>query len=274
MKDILVVIDGMSDPVPEVQLGCLFASATKGNVVLGAMENPVDENSGTNEAFKGLSRFSERESCPAISKNLMGPWKDAILNELISGVYGAVVLSSWMTTHSPRLFSRSIANEVILESPVPIAIAKGSPSKIGKILICDSGDTNNPLMDRFSQQMSELLDSAPEITILHVMSQITAYPGIRGKQLRADAEELMEGHTPEGEILEHDLDILERTKTRPRPKIRHGLVVDEIIQEAADANDDLIVIGAHRGEGWQHFLLYDIAREIIMAVDKPVLVIH
>lgn len=274
MKDILVIDDGMTDPAPQIQLGCFFARVLRGGVILARVDNPSSSSPQYDDLIAGMPCRTENGNIEVIEKELEGPWKEAILDELNSGKYRAVVLSSWMTTHSPRLFARSIANQIILESPVPVAIAKGNTIKIERILVCDSGDTTNPLMDRFTLAMKELLDKVPEITVLHVMSQITAYPGIRGTQLRADAEELIEEQTPEGAILEHDLDLLEKTKTRPQPKIRHGLVVDEIIEEAAEADDDLIVIGAHRGEGWQFFFLYDIAREIIMAVDKPVLVIH
>jgi len=37
---------------------------------------------------------------------------------------------------------------------------------------------------------------------------------------------------------------------------------------------DLVVIGAHRDEGWQRFLLDDLARKIVVRLDRPVLVLR
>ena len=51
------------------------------------------------------------------------------------------------------------------------------------------------------------------------------------------------------------------------------LVVDEILAEAHDGRYDLIVIGAHPHEGWQRFLLENVAIQILLKAERPVLVI-
>jgi nucleotide-binding universal stress UspA family protein len=56
--------------------------------------------------------------------------------------------------------------------------------------------------------------------------------------------------------------------------VRHGLVVDEIQAEARSGDYDLVVIGAHRGEGWRRILLDDLAHQIIVEMDRPVLVVR
>ena len=106
------------------------------------------------------------------------------------------------------------------------------------------------------------------------MSQITAKPGLHGEQLRAEADDLIQEHTPEGQILEHDLEVLEQPNIHPLPKVRHGLVVEEILEEAKEGNYDLVVIGAHRTKGWEGLLLDNIAQQIIVQIDRPILVIR
>jgi nucleotide-binding universal stress UspA family protein len=119
-----------------------------------------------------------------------------------------------------------------------------------------------------------LLEGEEEITVLHVMSQISAGPGVRGKQLRASAEELIQEHAPEGELLALDLQILGKPGITARPKVRHGLVLDEILDEAHTGDYDLVVIGAHASAGWQALLLDDLARRIIRDLDRPALVVR
>ena len=106
------------------------------------------------------------------------------------------------------------------------------------------------------------------------MSQMGAGPGVEGKSLRASAEELIESTTPEGVLLEQELEILERLGVHARAQVRHGLVVDEILGEAQRGNYDLVVIGAYRGEGWQRIILDDLAHRIMVELDRPVLVIR
>ena len=50
--------------------------------------------------------------------------------------------------------------------------------------------------------------------------------------------------------------------------------LDEILAEARDGDYDLVVIGAHRGEAWRRILLDDLAHQIIVQLDRPVLVVR
>jgi nucleotide-binding universal stress UspA family protein len=174
------------------------------------------------------------------------------------------------------------ATRVAEQARCPVFIAKGRVGPIRRILLCDSGARsplatsrlNTPLLDRFIAGLADLLDGEEEVTVLHVMSQISAGPGVRGKQLRADVEELIAENTPEGELLKQDIQTLSRPGIHPRPKVRHGLVVDEILEEARSGDYDLVVVGAHGGEGWQRLLLDDLAHEIMLLMDRPILVVR
>jgi nucleotide-binding universal stress UspA family protein len=75
-------------------------------------------------------------------------------------------------------------------------------------------------------------------------------------------------------MLAQDLRLLSRHGIHPTAKVRHGLVVDEIISEARTGDYDLVVIGAHREQGWQRFLLDDLAHKILAQMDRPVLVVR
>jgi len=61
---------------------------------------------------------------------------------------------------------------------------------------------------------------------------------------------------------------------RATPKVRHGFVVDEILDEGRTGNYDLVVIGAHQQEHWAGFLLDDLAEQIITKIDRPVLLVR
>jgi nucleotide-binding universal stress UspA family protein len=193
-----------------------------------------------------------------------------------------------------RFLLGSTALRVVEHAPCPVIIAKGKISDIRRILLCDSGAAppaplsvppkggeaggwgikGGSLVSRFAAQLADLIQGDEEATILHVMSQISAGPGIRGAQLRADAQELIQVRAPEGELLQQDAQILEELDLHAVPKVRHGLVVDEILAEAQGGDYGLVVIGAHHGEGWRRILLDDLAHEIITELDRPVLVVR
>lgn len=220
-----------------------------------------------------------------------------IVNEATTGDYDLVIVgrqpqrSLWK-----HLFQSSTTMHVVEKSPCPVIVAQGKISPIRRILLCDSGTGNTPdgpgtrpgnqfpdqdertwvspsRLGRFTAQLAAQIKGKEEVTVLHVMSQISAGPGVRGTQLRAGADELIEERSPEGDLLVRDVQTLEQPGIHPNAKVRHGLVVDEILSEARSGDYDLVVIGAHRNRGWQRVLLDDLARRILARLDRPVLVV-
>lgn len=196
-----------------------------------------------------------------------------ILEEIKTGQYDLVILGSRRVSEQIKRLFGSTLDQVLEKSPCPLLIGKEDVGDLMRILICDSGAGSPPLMERFISQLRGLVKKETQVTVLHVMSQMSAGPGVKGWQLRAEAEELIDAHTPEGELLEHDIDELESFDIHPDVIVRHGWVVEEIIDEAKQGDYGLIVIGAHRSEGWQRYLLDDLAHQIIVAADRPVLVV-
>jgi nucleotide-binding universal stress UspA family protein len=175
----------------------------------------------------------------------------------------------------------STSIHVVEHAACPVIIAKGDVGKdpgeirpIQRILLCESGALVPSLLSRFTAQLADLLQGEEEITVLHVMSQMTAWPGVSDQDLQASAEKLIAEHTPEGEWLASDLQVLAHPGVHAQAKVRHGGVVEEILAESEENDYDLVVIGAHREAGWQRILLEDIAREIIKRVERPVLVVR
>lgn len=209
------------------------------------------------------------------AKTRVGHPAEEIIREAEEGHYSLVIVGE---RQQHRLVTRfrlgSTAVRVVEHAPCPVIIAKGKIGWIRRLLLCDSGVEAPSLLNRFTAQLADLITGEEETTILHVMSQISAGPGVNGEPLRADVEKLIENQTPEGELLERDIQILEGLNIRPSPKVRHGLVVDEILAEARDGDYDLVVIGTHRGEGWRRILLDDLAHQIIAQVDRPVLIVR
>lgn len=165
--------------------------------------------------------------------------------------------------------------QVIANSPCPVLIVKGEPREAKRFLICHSGQEGLSTMERFTEHAKKLIRPGAQVTILHVMSQIGASYRISDLALTADASELIKAHTVEGEWLAETVASLKKaTKVKAVPKVRHGLVVDEILEEIEQGEYDIIVLGAHHHGGWADFLVDDIAKQIVSKADRPVLVVH
>jgi nucleotide-binding universal stress UspA family protein len=211
----------------------------------------------------------------ARTKIRVGQPAEEIIREAEEEGYNLILIGERQHHHlMTRFLLGSTAERVVTHAPCPVIIAKGKIGPVRRILLCDSGAQSVSLFNRFVTQLGKLIEGEEAVTILHVMSQMSAGPGVIGRQLQASAEELIAEHAPEGQLLEQDIRLLERLNIHPQSKIRHGLVVDEILAEARSGDYDLVAIGAHRYEGWQNILLDDLARKIVAQVDRPILVIR
>jgi nucleotide-binding universal stress UspA family protein len=213
-----------------------------------------------------------------------------ILDEAQEGQYDLLVVGEGWRPRRPLACAqdRLTAARVAERAPCPVLAVLGRARPLGqerpirRILLCDSGarSTLNPMgvsappLRRFTARLAELLGGEEEVTVLHVMSQLSAGPGVRGRQLRADVDELVADQTPEGALVEEDVQVLQRPGIHLQAKVRHGLVVKEILAEARSGEYDLVVIGISQAKGWQHVLLDDLAHQILLNIDRTVLVVH
>jgi nucleotide-binding universal stress UspA family protein len=220
------------------------------------------------------------------TKVRVGRFAEETLREARAEVYDLLIVAGDRQGHPVRRWLPGSTEVSIAErAPCSVAVVKGKARVIRQVLLCDSGASGPaaapPLpmppqpcsvSERFARRLVDLLGRDNEVTVLHVMSQIGAGPGVHGEQLRASAGELIGEHTPEGELLERDVQLLERSGIQSRAEVRHGLVVDEILAEARSGDYDLVVIGAPAEAGWRRLLLDDLARKILIQMDRPVLI--
>lgn len=269
---ILITTGGAPHSDVAVRVGALLAQISGGSLtLLTVVKNAADRENGENILARARRLTLKPDSVAGQIR--VGNTVDEIISETREGRYDLVIVGTSSNQALITRFLGSVAERVIERAPCPVLVAKKDISALRRVLFCEGGRSPS-LMQRFLNRLGSWLPSESDITVLHVMSQMVAAPGVPGWELRASAEELMEEHTPEGELLEHDLEALEQVEKHPHAKVRHGLVVDEIVDEARSGNYDLVVIGAHVQEsGWERFLLDNLAQQILMHVDRSLVVV-
>lgn len=272
---ILIATGGSPHSDRAVQLGDRLAERMGGEVlILTVVASEEKRAAGEAILARTPALLPEGRAANARTKVEVGDPAEKIVAEAATGQFDLIVVGE-REEHGllTRLLSPT-SERVIARAPCPVLIAKGMSNDFRRILICESGAEDNALLDRFTAQLPDFLTPDTDVTVLHVMSQIGAGPGVKGWELRADAEALMEAHTPEGELLEHDMEVLDDSPAEYQAKVRHGRVVAEILAEAEKEDYDLVVIGAHRAEGWQRLLLDDLAHRIMAGIRRPLLVVQ
>jgi nucleotide-binding universal stress UspA family protein len=272
---ILMVTDGTPRALTALSFGAQIAQRASEPPTILAIIDP-SRRSVSSQPESILAQAVDLVDTPDVRTQFVTGYAfDQILHEIEQGGYDLVIMADrWPRRILQRFLWRSTAIRVAECAPCSVLIVRGNAGRIKRILLCESGVNGSSLLSRLVIQLANLLDGEEEVTILHVMSQVSAGPGVSGKHLRAGAKELIEEHTPEGLILEQDMRMLEKPGIKPTPKVRHGLVVDEILSEARSGGYDLVVVGAHPAVGERRFLLDNIGHQVLKSIDRPILVVR
>ncbi len=268
---ILVATGGAPHSDAAVRLGGYLGEATGGLVTLLTV---INSETGRFQGEAILERAATLlpASIQVETKLRLGQPAEEIVREARETDPDLLLLGERVHHGLAKRILAPTAQRVLERMPCPVLIARGQSRPPKRVLVCEGG-RDPSLLQRLLAQRASVLTAAETVTILHVMSQMAAGPGVAGWELRAEAEELMEEDTPEGRLLEEDLERLSQMHVELEAKVRHGLVVKEILKEARSGDYDLLVIGAHQGKRWERFLLDDLAQEIVDDVDRPVLVV-
>jgi nucleotide-binding universal stress UspA family protein len=227
---VLITTEGSEISNDVLQFGAQFSGPSDEIITVLTVIRSESERMRGEDVLLSASEVLESEGLNVQTKIRIGTPSIEILNEANEGQYGIIVLGAPARNgFADRLFKRPGIFKVVEEATRPVLIVKSPYRPICKILLCDSGVKDSSLPGRFAVLCADLSEHEEDITILHVMSQISAGPGITGKQLRAEAEDLILEHSPEADVLERNIEILSQPLIHPHPKIRHGFVVDEIL---------------------------------------------
>lgn len=288
---ILLCTDGSVHGQEALRFGARLARASsEAATMLGVVERATDLAEIERALEEGKQWLVDAPTPHA--KVRIGHAAEEILDEATPQEYDLVVVGARGRRGITGFLMGSTSERIARHAAVPVLIVRGEHRQVRRILVCTGGLTSGLSVVAFGGRVAKLADA--EVTVLHVMSQLLAAPvlpeagvfqampqtpappssdALQLEDLEAPAEELMAHETREGLHLRQSLDILAEQGVQGRALVRHGLVVDEISDEACEGNYDLVVVGAHAAAGWMRLLLNDVGRHIIgCCLDRPVLV--
>lgn len=269
----LIYVDPGPTTIPAVRLGAQMAATAGAEITLLA---------ATTETPATLAAAQALLATPAEVRLRPERRAQALLAESAEGRYDLIVSGSRGLRGWQRLALGSVAARLARYALVPVLLVKG-PARAagpgGRVLACTSGDRRGERAVRWGARAARWLGA--ELTVLHVMSQLALSAEAPLDQLTETAEEAIAQETREGLHLARALEVAHgQAGGKPlaaRPKLRHGLVLDEIAAEAREGNYDLVVIGGHSAPPEagpvRPTLLEDMADQVISALERPVLVV-
>jgi nucleotide-binding universal stress UspA family protein len=269
---ILLCTDGSTHGQAALRFGAgLARHSPQPATLLGVLEHP-SERDHLARALEDGRRWLVGAPEPE-TKVRTGHPAEEILDEATPGRYDLVVVGARGQRGFTRFFLGSTSERIARHAQLPVLIVRGEPREVRHMLLCTGGAGPGLDVVRFGGRLALLVGA--QATVLHVMSQLPALtPAAAGDLDDLEASALIAEGTREGQHLERALAILDGLDVPAQPLVRHGLVVDEVRDEACQGGYDLIVVGARSTEGLMRWLLKDVGHEILNCCgERPILVV-
>jgi nucleotide-binding universal stress UspA family protein len=269
---ILMCTDGSSYAAEALRFGAPIAREARHRVTLLGVVERADEERKVTRMLERTSNALCRDVPHIDSLIRRGHAAEEILKETEENEYDLVIVGSRGRRGITRFLLGSTAARLARYCPSPVLIVKGKRRRLSKMLVCTGAAEAGEKDTAFAARIAALTGAS--VTVLHVMSQLPLAPECEVSDLENSTEALLKTDAREAVHLRKDLQLLANLEVEGKAKVRHGLVVDEILAEAREGAHDLIVIGTHVASGIQHFMLADTTEQIVIGSDRPVLVVR
>src|SRR5256886_17539108 len=267
---ILICSDGTSSAKTAISLGGLLGGALKAETaLLGIAETPSDEH----PLRDALQKQAELLRGRGISADIIvqsGEPVRQIVGQTSKTSYDLVVIGARWTGATGHYWRSEKTYEVIKTIQPPVLVAIGECKQLKRFLVCTGGKEFIEQAIQLSGKLAAALRAS--VTLLNVMAEPPAiYADL--VQLEEDVSRLLESKSELGTNLRRQKRELERLGVSAEVRLRHGIVIDQVFEEARDGDYDLIVTGTSKARGlFRHYIMGDLTRSILNRANCPVLV--
>src|SRR5207248_4951075 len=241
--NILICSDGTPASDNAARLGGIVASATQAQVMLlGIAENPSDEQP-LRQALDQEAHILRRANAKPRVVLQSGEPIAQILSETSSSKYDIIVIGSRRRNAPGRTY------EIIKAVEPSVLVAIGTQERQSRILLCSGGNRFIDDAVRLTGTLAAALHA--QVTLFHVMAEPPAiYAHLR--QLEEDVTALLASGSELGRNLVAEKKALEKLGVVVNVRVRHGFIIDQLLDEMREGNYDLIVTGSSRTRGPLH----------------------
>jgi nucleotide-binding universal stress UspA family protein len=267
---ILVCSDGSIRAWKELDFAGILAKATGAAVtILGLTEE------GTEAVPKTLQQGQRSLEQKDISTELImkhGEPLSEIANQTKQDQYEIVVTGvERRAGHGFYLRSAKIYSISEAISP-PLLMVPEFRSEIKRILLCSGGGTYIDNAVKFTGPLARACGA--NVTILNILAEPPAMHA-RLVSLEEDVRALLDSNCALSKNLRSAKSMIEQSGVEANIRIRHGIVINEILKEASESNCDLIVAGSYPvPDPWRDYVIGNVTRKILNRTDRPVLTIR
>ena len=267
---ILICSDGTSPADSAIRIGGLLIGPTHAETtLLGIAENPRDERPLRDALEAQAGSLRAHGVAPEVVVREGEPIRQ-ILIQTSKTTYDFVVIGARRKGTTGLYWRSEKTYEVIKLIPPPVLVAIGECTTLKKFLVCTGGKKTIEKAVQLTGKLAAAVGAS--VTLLHVMAEPPAiYADL--VRMEEDVDRLLESRSELGTNLRRQKRELERLGVSAAVRLRHGIVIDQVFEEANEGDYDLIVTGSSPARGLlRHYIMGDLTRSILNHANCPVLV--
>jgi nucleotide-binding universal stress UspA family protein len=269
---ILVCSDGSERSRRALASAAVIAAATKAETtILGITEIEQGEGGLLETLREQATAFQEKEpKLQVVTKS--GDIVAEIIRETRESIYHLVVIGAERRGREEFFLPSTKAYSIAEAISPPVLVVPRSRPNLKRILICSGG---GPYIDnavRFTSKMAK--DLSADVTLLNVIPEPPAMHATLFRR-QDDVEALLNSDSALARNLRTEKGIVEQAGVPVIVRIRHGIVIDQILAELERIDYDLVVAGSWPvRDPWRNYIIGNVTRDIVNRTNRPVLVIR
>jgi len=267
---ILICSDGTPSAQTAIDLVGVFAGPLTGEItLLGIAEKSEDERPLRDALHAQEQSLRQRGVTPDIVVQFGEPVLQ-IVQQTSKTKYDLVVIGARWTGAVGHYWRSKRTYEVIKAIQPPVLVAIGERKELKRFVVCTGGKEFIEQAVKFTGQLAAAVGAS--VTLLHVMAEPPAmYADL--VRMEENVDHLLQSSSELGTNLRRQKRELDRLGVPAEVHLRHGIVIDQVFEEARDGNYDLIVTGTSQARGlFRHYIMGDLTRDILNRSNVPVLV--
>src|SRR5881396_1419341 len=267
---ILICSDGTQSAETAIYLGGLLAGPLKADTaLLGIAETSQDKQPLHDALYKQAQLVQGHGISAEIAVHSGEPVRQ-ILDQTSKSNYDLLVIGARWTGATGEYWRSTKTYEVIKTVQPPVLVAIGEREQLKRFLVCTGGKEFIEQAVQYTGRLAAAVNAS--VTLLHVMAEPPAmYADLVRREENVD--QLLESKSELGTNLRRQKRELERLGVSADVRLRHGIVIDQVFEEAREGDYDLIVTGTSQARGLlRHYIMGDLTRSILNRANVPVLV--
>jgi nucleotide-binding universal stress UspA family protein len=250
-------------------VGLLAGPLTAETTLLGIAEKSEDEQPLRDALHAQAQSLVQRGVSPDIIVQFGEPVLQ-IVQQTSKSKYDLVVIGARWTGAVGHYWRSKRTYEVIKAIQPPVLVAIGERKELKRFVVCTGGKEFIEQAVKFTGQLAAAVGAS--VTLLHVMAEP---PAMFADLVRMEenVDQLLQSKSELGTNLRRQKRELDRLGVPAEVQLRHGIVIDQVFEEARNGNYDLIVTGTSQARGlFRHYIMGDLTRDILNRSNVPVLV--